>query len=104
MAMIDHTKPIKKNVGFLAVQFQRLHFGTIIYAKVGVIVNLLILVKVYNMAPWVTLVCAVGGMIALWVAGYISDTTGFKDEFERKQQKVLIDTMQSLNEAQDAHE
>lgn len=93
---IDHTKPKKKTVGFLAVQFQRVHFGTIVYAKVGVIVNLLILIKVYNFPTWLSISCVFGGLIVLWIVGWISDITGFKDEFERKQQQVLINIMQSL--------
>jgi len=95
--MTDHTRPEKRRVGFFAIQFQRIHFGTIIYAKIGVIVNLLILVKVYNFPAWVSVLCAVSGLFVLWVAGYVSDRTGFKDEFERKQQKVLIDIMQELS-------
>ena len=77
-------------IRFLGIQFQRIHFGTIVYAKIGAVINLLIFLQVYNFSNTVKIIVAIGGIFILWFVGFVSSVTGFKDEYEREQQRVII--------------
>ena len=77
-------------IKWLGIQFQRIHFGHMIYAKIGVIINLLILVGVYETPLWIKILITPVAVIALWLFGFIADKTQFRDHFMTDFQKILI--------------
>jgi hypothetical protein len=73
-------------IDWLAIQFQRVHFGQIVWGKLTFvisIINMILILSVkYDFNP-ILIALGMGSVsiIGLWITGWWADMSGFKNKF-----------------------
>ena len=70
-----------------AKRLHEMHFGQIVIGKFALIINLTILLKVFNAPTWVYVVGLFVSALLLWFIGYVMEKTGVRKHFRQAEFK-----------------
>ena len=79
-----------KDISFWANRLQELHFGQIVIGKIQFIINLVILLKVFDAPTWSYIVCFILGSFFIWYIGRILEKSGMRKYFQKAQLKDVL--------------